>query len=570
MDRSWSSNINKSEEDQFSSNIALLEERFPKIAFYLHAFLQDSRPGKKVKSSLKKWAPNIYSAELVYIYGLRCDFILPKNADVIFIEDDPEEILSFLHTQKAFEILSNPGVEIAFRIPKEPWDLFLQYLAEQNPVKRVECILAPHYEAKKRHFEKIRLKLLRKTTLSEGLFLDRLFSLVSFDNFLQNTKNVPHSFYVNAWKNRFQDIPAIICGAGPSLQQEIDLLKKAQNKALVLAGGSAISALTNQGIMPHLGMAVDPTFQEYRILKSNVGFEVPILYSSRVFGDIFSCMNGPMGYMRTALGQLHDLWMEEKAGLSGVFIGSSLSVEALSVTTMGLALAHFMGCNPIVFCGVDLSYTNKKRYAEGVMANSQIDLEEMDKEKKVDERLYLRKDIQGNDIYTSVKWIMESAAISDFAKRHKSRVFYNATSKGLGFKDIPFKSLGSILESLPAIHNLKDLIHVFIQNTKISFSVEDRKKYLLQLKESVKSCVSHLQVLKTEALKEVSGLSVLAEMELKEEEAYRVLFHDTLPILELFHKRKFKGEKDPEKLRKQANWKIFHQIASQFLSLMRL
>ena len=65
-------------------------------------------------------------------------------------------------------------------------------------------------------------------------------------------------------------------------------------------------------------------------------------------------MNGPMGYMRL-LGQLHDLWMEEHAGLEGCFIGSTLNVESLSVTTINLALAHFMGCSPIIFCGVDLS-----------------------------------------------------------------------------------------------------------------------------------------------------------------------------------------------------------------------
>ncbi len=63
-------------------------------------------------------------------------------------------------------------------------------------------------------------------------------------------------------------------------------------------------------------------------------------------------------------------------------VGPELGPEAFSVTTIAIALAVEMGCNPILLDGIDLAYTGMKRYAEGVMPSSSVCLSDMLKQKK--------------------------------------------------------------------------------------------------------------------------------------------------------------------------------------------
>ena len=438
----------------------------------------------------------VEKAEGLYFYGLGTgapyfhvkDWLKANPARVlIFLEDDPGIIASFLYRSQAAEILSDPQVHLALG-KKE-----IDRLAEMFPFKRIEAASLPSY--KNKGFRNLRLKLMRKTTLTHALHIDRLHGYQPFQNFVQNLRHLPRSFYANALKGAFQDVPAIVCGAGPSLQQSMETLRSLENKALIIAGGSTLAALSSQGVLPHFGMAIDPNLEEYRRLKNSFAFEVPLLYSTRVFPAVFQTCNGPFGYMRSGIGGVPELWIEEELGLLDRLIGESLSPESISVTTICVAWAQFLGCNPILLNGVDLAYTGKKRYASGVADDDEVPFAAIDAEKSAADRILKRKDRLGNPVYTAVRWIMESASISHFAKKHPEVRFINTTEGGIGFKGIDYEPLTEAASAFTE-RDLRTEVHEKIAAAQMPpNTAKIIQEKMGELSESLDRVIDHLAIL---------------------------------------------------------------------------
>ena len=527
----------------FEENYALLMERFPQLA------LEISSPEKNVpaKEPLKPF--HLKTAEVLYFYGIgqgeaysyAFDW-LKSNASrrLIFLEDDLASISAFLQSEAAKAILEDSQVILAQ--PQE-----IDVLVERFPVISIEVAALPS----KKRLKKLKDELLCKTAFSHAVHVDRLHGFQPFQNFVRNLSRLPGSFYANKLQGKFRGIPAVVCGAGPSLAQAIPTLKKLENRALIIAGGSTLAALSSEGICPHFGMAVDPNLEEYRRLKNSFAFEMPFLYSTRVFPSIFQTANGPFGYMRSGIGGVPEIWMEEELGLLDPMIGTHLSSDALSVTSICLAWAEFLGCNPILLSGVDLAYTGNKRYAMGV-TEEQVDLDE---ECGAADRIVKSKDRNGKPIYTAVRWLMESKAFSHFAKMHPKTKFLNTTEGGVGFKKIPFLPLNEAVSDFPDLgFSLRKKVFDEIAAAPMPLQTKEIiGQKMSELRESLDRIIQHLEI--CSGVKK--GSSHLAEMELMDEMAYPYLFYDALRILEI-------ENQDPSK-----KWSRFLHLAKQYQHVLR-
>ena len=394
---------------------------------------------------------------------------------------------------------------------------------ERYPVQHIEAVALPGYPIS--CFRRFRLELQRKTTLSHSLFLDRLHGYQPFENFVRNVPRLQGAFYGNGLKDAFQGMPAIVCGAGPSLQEAIPLLKELDGRALVIAGGSTLAALSSQGYVPHFGVAIDPNLEEYRRFRNSFCFECPLLFSTRVFPAIFRTCSGPFGYLRSGIGGAPELWLEEELGLTDPLLGKHLSDESISVTAICLAFAQHIGCSTILLSGVDLAYTGGRRYAAGV-SDEATRLQELESAKSVADRIVRKKDKQGRFVHTAVRWLMEAASISHFAKKHPEIRWINTTSGGLkieGLEEIPLSQANSLLLAEP--QDLRKQVARAIARAPMP---QPKTDLLQELKGSVLSVIGHLEILSGRK----KGSKALAELELKEELAGSVLFYDMEKVLE--------------------------------------
>lgn len=532
----------------FDRNYALFMERFPKLALLLE--ISQGPPPEEESLSLVP----LKEVDLVYFYGIGQGepYFLLKDwlhesleRRLIFLSDD---FSFFLQNERAEEILLDP--QIVLDLPAD-----IEALVERFPSNKIEILCLPSLKTRK--FYSLRLQLLRKATLSAALHLDRIYGYQPFFNFIQNLKHLPSSFYANGLKGRFSGLPAIVCGAGPSLQKAIGHLKKMEQKGLIIAGGSTLAALSSQGVMPHFAMAIDPNLEEFSRLKNSFAFEVPFLYSTRLFPDVFQTCNGPFGYMRSGIGGLLELWIEEELGLNDPLLGENLSFESISVTNICLAWAQFLGCNPIVLAGVDLAYTDNKQYALGVKTE-ETNLAKDFKKSAAPHRLLKRKDRKGKPIYTAVRWLMEAASLSHFAKMHSEVQFINTTEGGIEIKNIGYEPLEEIEKRWRTLDLRKKVQEEIFRSPMPVDSEKIIQNKLQELQKSLDRVIVHLEILSKKK-------SPLDELDLVEENAFSYLFYDAHQILDKEIDQKFPAWPpiDPT-FRSQEKWRHFLDLAKKY------
>ncbi|MBI3211935.1 MAG: DUF115 domain-containing protein, partial [Simkania negevensis] len=405
----------------------LLEERYPQLSFLLRFFPIKSfhwteEKRNAVKGDFFLHRPNALQEELkevfssfsccsfetIYIYGIGLGYYyfplkewLSKNQerDLVFLEEDLGALSHFLEMEHAEEVLDHPQVHIRFLLDPRKTSSFLRECAKEFPSEKVEVIALESYARHfKKRFQKLRLGLLSASTIEHALFMESLHAHLFFRNLLPNFHLLPQAFLGNAFKGSFQGVPAIICGAGPSLGGAIEELRTLENKALILAGGSSITALSAKGILPHFSLAIDPNEEEYRRLKMASAFEVPLLYGHRVHPLVFSTANSPLGYLHTLSGGAVEIWLEKELGLQPSPLQAGFTIEAMSVTTLAIEFAATLGCNPIILVGVDLAFAGEKMYADGVFPSPSDS-------STVSETRIRKKNREGKWVSTLVKWV---------------------------------------------------------------------------------------------------------------------------------------------------------------------
>lgn len=477
--------------------------RYPDLAFLLSLFPYKEKKLPKDQALLDNFLQtvNLEEIEVLYISGL-IGYSLPKKASnwldadqkraLVFIEEDLGAFAAFSQQR----LLENPQVHFHYS-DGDPTDA----LADMFPTDRLAI-----FEGKA--FDGAGLK--RKSAAVSALYSDVLYSHKIVENVLSNFKRLKGAFDA---RGKFEGIPAVICGAGPSLAKDFSMLSEIQDKALIFGGGSAITVLTENGLQPHFAIALDPNDEEYDRLHQASYFEGPFLLAPRLHHGVLQTTNGPFGYLKSDTGGIVENYLEEELGIEGDPIGPDLGEEAFSVTTLALSHAYAMGCNPIILVGVDLAYTGGVRYAAGVEAKA-----DQTKDPRALEERIVRKDIHGETVETLLKWVMESDCISAFAKKHKEVAILNATGGGLGFEGMKNVLLEEIFSNAKS-QDLSGLIHQWIQFSPLNFKHEKIEEILVRLEESLWKCDGLcLEII--HCLEEKSSRLALFESDLAEEMAY--------------------------------------------------
>lgn len=513
----------------FKKNISLLIERYPEYTFF--PFKKEHILNHSFKKNFKNNFEKIDSIDFIYVYGF-CrksfyflqDWVNKKEErDVVFIEDDFKGFLSFLSTKEASYLLQNPKMHFFYnnKLDKD----FLKKIVLNFFCEKIKIFSLKESE----NFSFIKKNIIEYQNYFSAIYADELCSNQHFENFLFHMKNIKSSFFLNSLKNKCYNIPAVICGAGPSLELFKKEIRQLENKAIILAAGSAISALSSYNIFPHISVLIDPNKEEFLRVKNSKIFNVPILYTSRVIKDVFLALNGPLGYFKSSINSSFSRWMEKELSLEKSFsIGKGLGINSFSVTPFAISICKFLGCSPIFLCGVDLAFFDDKKYALGVLKKENNILQ--------DEKILQEKDIYGKKVFTTVNWKLESKTISFYVKRHKLKVFN--LSKGIGFdgienkntlnfftKDIDIRGhLHSCFLSFPFKKKQKKINNLFLLLQK-SFS---------RSKDHIENILKEIESFKITEKKDLLLINPFIEMEkdsLEKEIAYKLL-SNTLFVLD--------------------------------------
>lgn len=375
----------------------------------------------------------VYGVGLGYYYEAARDWLAQDSSrQLIFLEDDIAVIAFFLDTQSAADMLRNEQCHLYYFEQLTESEEILNTLFWSCFLTGLSVSALPYYaHHKAERFSSLKYKIeydasQKNTSLDEYLSFGDAFFL----NFYPNMRQMAGALLGNKLFGSFRGIPAIICGAGPSLNKQLPKLGALKERALLFAGGSSINAVTSYGLFPHFGAAIDPNPMQLDRISRNKAFDVPIFYRNRLFHKAFQAIHGPRLYVTGSGGYDVAGWFEQQLGLDNAV---ELS-EGYNVINFCIEIAAALGCNPIILVGMDLGYTGGHTYASGVVADTALSA-------LLPADLVLKTDIFGVPMHTEWKWIVEAQWISTFAKEHSRIKVINATEGGLGMEgvaNIPF------------------------------------------------------------------------------------------------------------------------------------
>lgn len=448
-----------------------------------------------------------------------------QSRDLIVLENDLSLLKSFMSTSIAKELLSHPRVHVFWTELFDFWN--------QNK-KKIEYFLTqsfhitspPSAKHRKEEFENIK-EAITSLAIDLNVYCAEYLqtSPLVYQNVLENFFSLTGAKHITSFKEAFKGVPALICAAGSSLNEQASEIKHFKSKGLVFAGGRAQSVLSDLGIEPHFGLGIDPYDQHASTLRCNSFFQTPFIFRSRMNKDALHLIHGEKIYVPSAIGYSFVQWLENQ-----LFILSLPFEEGLNVVNFNLEMARYLGCDPLILVGCDLAYQNDQAYSPSIPDEQALPLFNSIEEDDFSlHRGYFLPGNQGVPVFSLWKWMEEAKWISSFAQKHAHLTLYNTSLKGLWIEHTQLKNLSEILRSLkkPSV-NFSDQIHSQLQ--KAPAIQIDPAQFLSTLTFFLKSIQNALDLLK-QLLQAPCEKSAFIKELLLQEVAYH---HLLVPLEELF------------------------------------
>jgi len=251
----------------------------------------------------------------------------------------------------------------------------------------------------------------------------QLKALMWLDNLAQNYRWTLSKADPLKLAGRFAGRPAVVVGAGPSLDQSLQFMGSVSEKAMVLAAASALNPMAKAGITPHAALALEGKDESRQFCHPNIE-QILLLAANTGHPNHLDRWPGAKSMF-----SLYP-WSADLTGASGPLACGG------HATSAAFSLAIAWGCNPVILVGQDLAFTNGKTHANGRPGG-----EDGAKPSPV-----TTKAINGDLTQTSavmmsyINWYQESASYL-LRKRPGLRII-NATAEGAhleGFEHIPLK-----------------------------------------------------------------------------------------------------------------------------------
>jgi hypothetical protein len=157
--------------------------------------------------------------------------------------------------------------------------------------------------------------------------------------------------------NAYERKPAIIVSAGPSLRKNKHLLRDAQGRAVIIAVQTTLQPLVEIGVEPHFVTSLD-----YHDICTRFFEKLPPTLRTELVAEpkatpaIFEMNPGPLSILGNEFAEtlLSEMRLEKARLPSGA-----------TVAHLAYYLAEHLGCDPIIFVGQDLGFSDGLCYAPG-------------------------------------------------------------------------------------------------------------------------------------------------------------------------------------------------------------
>lgn len=166
-------------------------------------------------------------------------------------------------------------------------------------------------------------------------------------NLFRNLPDYTARLAPGSWRNAMCGMPALICGAGPSLDVSGPRLAQVAAQGIVLAADSSLKALSNLGVQADFAVSVDVAKLPAKCLPDRYA-------PTRV---VLSATSPPEWSSAVPLAQRYYLSCNQLTldWLATLGVPKTLATVCENCGSTAIELAHFLGCSPICLFGMDLA-----------------------------------------------------------------------------------------------------------------------------------------------------------------------------------------------------------------------
>ncbi len=196
-------------------------------------------------------------------------------------------------------------------------------------------------------------------------------SMIGVENIMKNLATIIKNPGVKDLYKVFKGVPGIIVSTGPSLDKNIEELKRAEGKCVMIAADSALKILLKHGITPHAASSLERIMHVATMFK-----ELPDDYKEKIWlaatpvirKESYEAWPGPTFMVYRAFA--HFDWINIPKGT--LQVGPSCS-------NMAFKILEALGCDPIILVGQDCAFKSaEKTHADDAPSVTNLNLKEKD------------------------------------------------------------------------------------------------------------------------------------------------------------------------------------------------
>ncbi len=385
-----------------------------------------------------------YAPFLVFLgFGLGYHIVTALNdfsktcqiSHIVIIEKDIEIFKVALRLFDFSQIIMHPDIELI--IGHQPQDLFVafrNYYANNPQVleysRNLKFIIMPAVHSSEKEYYGNACQVFKNAMIHvfEYIGNDPYDSLVGLSQTISNLHPIIQDPGIIAFKNCFRGKPAIVIGAGPSLNKNIHFLKKARDSAVLVSVDAALKPLLNAGIKPHIVTNIERTKGQDLFFSDMEELEDTFfVFSPVVPPETYDAFKGPK-----IIAHRYEEIMQWLDIPKGALTGGPL------VGNFAFNVAQYLGCAPIILVGQDLSF--KFTGATHVKGNVFGHIDDYKKDKI---------EVEGNykETLFTTKSFDEGRKCLEIQVQEFDGLVINATEGGAKIKGTLFLTLGDAIDN---------------------------------------------------------------------------------------------------------------------------
>lgn len=398
---------------------------------------------------------------LFVVYGIGLGYHVKKLIDmssedsIIFVIEKDMKILNTYFRCKDFAELGNKKIVMFFGDEQDIFSQISNYIFNFKVMPIIlnytPVILPSYYSIYGKwinHMNTRIVKLIQHAFFNLGNDVED--TIIGLKNNFINMKELIESPSIETVKDMYTNKPAIIVGAGPSLDKNIKNLKLAQGKALIFATDAVISTLKKYDIVPDAvfsierGIATYDKFYKNNDLNEKTVFVGPPVVRKEVLDKIKN--NKKLLCLKKE--ERINEWIN-----NDILKENRLIKMGTSCAHVAFAFAKYLNADPIIFIGMDLSYNKQGiTHSENVEVKNTVNVYNKD-------NVYV-KDIYGNmlptnDAFKNFLTFIEIEIANDLS----SRKYIDATEGGAFKEGTEIMKLKSAISKY-CTHNIDSLYDV--------------------------------------------------------------------------------------------------------------